>query len=168
MKSKDVRKIVLSKYENGDNPAKIFRDLNGAVSHITIKRWFKLISETGSIELSTSPGRPRTVRSTTAIRKVKNRLKQKKPVLARKLARDLQMSDRSMRRILKDDLHLRPYKIIIEPLLTDGHKAKRLAFANWVRHTFRKEDTLRIPVFGRKTVRHRWNLQLPKQSDMGS
>ena len=26
MKSKDVRDIVLSKYENGDNPAKIFRD----------------------------------------------------------------------------------------------------------------------------------------------
>ncbi|CAM4805183.1 unnamed protein product [Rotaria magnacalcarata] len=29
MKSKDIQKLVLSKYENGDGPTKIFRDLNG-------------------------------------------------------------------------------------------------------------------------------------------
>jgi hypothetical protein len=28
MKSKDLQKLVLSKYENGDGPTKIFRDLN--------------------------------------------------------------------------------------------------------------------------------------------
>ncbi|CAF4332705.1 unnamed protein product, partial [Rotaria magnacalcarata] len=28
MKSKDIQKLVLSKYENGDGPTKIFRDLN--------------------------------------------------------------------------------------------------------------------------------------------
>jgi AraC-like DNA-binding protein len=144
MKSKDVQEIVLSKYENGENPAKIFRDLNGAVSHITIKRWCKMISDTGSINLSTPTGRPRTVRSAAAIQKVKNRVKQKKPFSARKLARDFHMSDRSVRRILKDDLHIRPYKVVIEPRLTGVHKAKRLAFANWVRHTFGKEETLRI------------------------
>lgn len=144
MKSKNVQQIVLSKYENGDNPAKIFRDLNGAVSHIIIKRWCKMISNTGAINLSTYPGRPRTVRSATVIQKVKNRLKQKKPFSARRLAREFQMSDRSARRILEDDLHLRPYKVLIEPRLTDLQKAKRLAFANWVRHNFRKEETLRI------------------------
>jgi hypothetical protein len=37
MKSKDLQKLVLSKYENGDGPTKIFRDLNGAISLATIE-----------------------------------------------------------------------------------------------------------------------------------
>ena len=37
MFSKNVQKIVLSKYENGDNANKIFRDLNGCVGLRTIE-----------------------------------------------------------------------------------------------------------------------------------
>ena len=38
MKSKDFQKLVLSKYETGQTPKKIFQDLNGAVSYRTVKR----------------------------------------------------------------------------------------------------------------------------------
>jgi hypothetical protein len=38
MKSKDLQKIVLSKYQNGDGPIKIFRDLNGGLCLETINR----------------------------------------------------------------------------------------------------------------------------------
>ena len=38
MKSKDLQKVVLSKYQNGDNPTKIYRDLNGGIGLRTIKR----------------------------------------------------------------------------------------------------------------------------------
>ena len=31
MKSKDLQKVVLSKYQNSDNPTKIDRDLNGGI-----------------------------------------------------------------------------------------------------------------------------------------
>ena len=31
MKSKDVQKLVLSKYEKGDGTTKIFQDLNGSI-----------------------------------------------------------------------------------------------------------------------------------------
>ncbi|CAF4548167.1 unnamed protein product, partial [Rotaria sp. Silwood2] len=71
MKSKDLQKVVFSKYENGDYPTKIFRDLNGALRLNTIKRWCKMIDETGSINLTTVPGRPRTIRTKSAINKVK-------------------------------------------------------------------------------------------------
>lgn len=47
-------------------------------------------------------------------------------------------------RILKNDLGLRAYKILNEPLLTDDHKAKRVQFATWIRTNFRKEDTIMI------------------------
>jgi transposase len=75
MKSKDLRNVVLCKHQSGDHPRKIFRDLDGALSFDTIQRWVKMINITGSIELSTSPGRPRSARSNIAIRKAKLKLK---------------------------------------------------------------------------------------------
>ena len=51
MKSKDLQKPVLSKYEKGEGPSEIFRHLNGALCLRTGKRWCKMIRETGSIEL---------------------------------------------------------------------------------------------------------------------
>ena len=45
---------------------------------------------------------------------------------------------------MKNDLGLRPYKKVIEPLLSNDQKIKRKKFANWVRTNFRNEDTMRI------------------------
>ncbi|CAF1494370.1 unnamed protein product [Adineta ricciae] len=144
MKSKDVQNIVLSKYQNGDTPTEIYRDLNGGVGLATIKRWCQMIRRSGGIKLASPPGRPRIVRTKENIRKVKNRLRRKKRVSARKLSMELDISDRSVRRILRNDLGLRPYKKIIEPALSDDQKVKRKQFANWVRTNFRKKETLKI------------------------
>ena len=38
MKSKDLQKIVLSMYQNGDTPTKIYRDFNGGIGLRTIER----------------------------------------------------------------------------------------------------------------------------------
>ncbi|CAM2725078.1 unnamed protein product [Rotaria socialis] len=104
MKSKDIQKVVKTKYENGDGPTKIFRDLAGAVSLLTIKLWIKMINTTGSITLSSPPDCPRTVRTNTAIVKVKHRLNQKKRVPTRKLAKDVKISRTSVQRTLREDL----------------------------------------------------------------
>ena len=45
---------------------------------------------------------------------------------------------------MKKDLGLRPYKKVIEPLLSNDQKIKRKKFANWIRTNYRKEDTMRI------------------------
>jgi len=144
MKSKDLQKVIFRKYEDGDSPTKIFRDLNGSLSLDTIKRWFKMIRDTGSIQLSTPPGRPRISRTSKVIQKIKHKLDQKKLISVRSLAKKYGISKSSAHRILKEDLELYPYKMIIEPKLTDEHKIKRKKFANWVFNNFRKEDTMRI------------------------
>ncbi len=92
MKSKDLQKLVLSKYEKGEGPMKIFRDLNGTPCLRTIKRWWKMIRQSGSIQLLKPPGCPRIVRTKGAIEKVKHRLQRKKPISTRKLAGDLGIS----------------------------------------------------------------------------
>ena len=144
MKSKDLRKLVLSKHEKGEGPSEIFRHLTGALCFRTVKRWCKMIRETGSTELSASTGRSSIIRMKELIIKMKDRLNRKKKVASRKLAVELNISRTSVRWILKNDLLLRPYKKIVEPLLTDEHKEKRKKFSNWVRKRFRKEDTIKI------------------------
>ena len=49
MKGEDLQKLVLYKYEKGGPSMKIFEDLNGFVSSRTIRRWCKMVRETGTI-----------------------------------------------------------------------------------------------------------------------
>ena len=125
MKSKDVQKVVLSKYEKGDRTTKIFQDLSCTISLSTIKRWCRRIRESVSINLSKPPGRSRIIRTKGAIEKVKTPLNRRNLVSSRKLARELGISRSSVQRILKNDLKLQAYKMQNEPMFTDKHKAKR-------------------------------------------
>ena len=130
MKSKDVQKLVLSKYEKGDGITKIFQDLNRTISLLMIERWCRRIHENGSINLFKSPSRPRIIRTKGAIEKVKTLLNRRNLVSSRKRAHQLGISQSSVQRILKNDLKLQTYKVYNEPMLTDEHKAKRVKFSN--------------------------------------
>ena len=88
---------------------KIHRYLNGEIGLRTTERWCQMIRRSGSIKLSNPPGGPRFARTKGKIQKVKHRLRRKKRVSARKLSMDLRISERSVRRIMKNDLGLRPY-----------------------------------------------------------
>ena len=144
MKSKDLQQLVLSKYESGDTTAKIYRDLNGAISYDTVRRWCNMIEKTGAIQLSAPSGPPRIIRTKQMIQKAKNRLKRKKKVSSRILAHELSISRTSVRRILKDDLQYHAYKVRVVPLLKDEHNDKRKRFSNWMRTYFKKETTMKI------------------------
>ena len=54
------------------------------------------------------------------------------------------ISRTSVRRIFRNDLGLRAYKLQNEPLLTNEHKEERRKIANWIRTNFRKENTMKI------------------------
>ena len=140
MKSKDIQKVK-TKYEHGGGPAKIYRDLAGAVSLPTIRLWIKVINTTGSITLSSPPGCQSTVCTKAAIVNVKNRLNQKKRVSTRKLAKEMNTSRRSIQRILREDLECKPYKKTIQPKLTNLQKSKKVKFGNWMLNNYSKEDT---------------------------
>ena len=136
MKSKHFQNLLLSKYQNGDGPTKIFPDLNGFVSLRTIERWCRAVRFTGSINLSSTPDRQRTIRTTRTIQKIKHRLERRKPLSSRKTVRQLSISRTSIRRTSRNDLGLRAYKVQNEPVLTNEHKEERVKFANWIRTNF--------------------------------
>ena len=106
MKSKDLQKLVLSKYDNADGTTKAFRDLNGAISLLTIERCCRRIREVGTIDLVNPRGCSRTIRTKVVIQKIKRRLNRRKPLSSRKLARELGISRSSVQRTLKNDLEL--------------------------------------------------------------
>ncbi len=91
-----------------------------------------MIKENGAIQLLNSAGRPRTIRIPGMIQKVKHWMNRKKRVSIRNLSRELDISTKSVCRILKDDLGYHPYKKTMEPNLTDAQKSQRKKFANWV------------------------------------
>ena len=144
MKGGELRNVVLSKLENGEQSSLISRDLNGQVSTRTIERWRKQLREEGVIEPSFSPGRKRSVRTAMVIQKAKRILKSKCVKSKRALGRKLGMSATSAYRVLTDDLRCKAYKMIREPKLTDKQKLRRVAFSNWIRNNFRKSDTLKF------------------------
>ena len=98
--------------------------------------------ETGVKDLSKPSPCHTTVRTKAAI---KRKSKGGKRISCRKLTLETGMlSFSSTCRILRKDLKMKPYKITVEPLLKDEHKAQRKKFGNWTRKMFRKEDTMRI------------------------
>ncbi|CAF2089292.1 unnamed protein product, partial [Rotaria magnacalcarata] len=137
-----MKKVVKTKFENGHGPTKIYRDLVGVVSLQTIQLWIKKVRNTGSIELSSPPGRPRTARTKANILKAKQRLDQKR-VSTRRLAAEMNISKSSIHRILRKDLDCFPYKKIKQPKLTDVQKKKRVKFENWVLNNYTKSDIAR-------------------------
>ena len=84
----------------------------------TIERWCKSFRETGTVNRKKPPGRPRTSRTKTIIQKVKRKI----PLSAVKLAAEMNLSETTVRRVLKKDLNLKPYKMTVQPSLTDQHK----------------------------------------------
>ena len=97
-----------------------------------------MIRDTGKITLFKSADRLRTVRTAANIRKVKYRHDRLQVFSYRKIERDLRLSRTSAQRILKADLKLKSYRIIVQPKISEDQKAKRLKFANWTRTNFRK------------------------------
>ena len=65
-------------------------------------------------------------------------------LLAVKLAAEMNLSETTVRTVVKKDLKLKPYKMTVQPSLTDQHKESRKRFANWIRTNFRKDDTMKI------------------------
>ena len=136
-----LKSIILSKLENGENPQKIFEDLQHAVSLPTIERWKAMIRKNGAL-IRKQNGRPRTVCTAQNFQKVEMAVKVKKSV--RKVAAKLRLSKTSVDRILRIDLGLKAYKRTTVPLLTYAQKVKRVKFSHWVRHNYTKQSSQRI------------------------
>lgn len=121
------RNSVIALYLAGKSQPAIVRDLNHLrVNKMFVYRTITRYNDTGSIAKRHGGGYPKTATSREMVRKVKARIQRNPRQSATKLAKSLNVSDSSIRRILKNELQLKPYKIQKVQGLTPAQKAIRL------------------------------------------
>lgn len=102
------RNLVLSLYLSGETHADIFKRLIELdINRSFIKRTISRYNETGTVTPSKRSGRKKSVRTSENIRKAKEILEQNPQFDHKKIARMLNMSERSGRRLFYFDLNLK-------------------------------------------------------------
>ena len=91
-----------------------------------ISRTLKRYAETGGIADKQRPGRQRTVRTAAMRKNVIRRIKRNPARSMRKLAKQMNTSRESLRRLVHNDLGMKSYKLHKHQLLTAQTKQKRL------------------------------------------
>ena len=110
------------------------RQHGAAPSRKIIGHWVRQLRETGSVQVK-SRTRWNTVRSLENIQRVRIALERSPRRSVRRHSQPLNLSDGSMWRILRHDLHFHPYKQQIVQELTAAHKALRFRFCQQMVHT---------------------------------
>ena len=104
MKSKDLQNIVLSKCKKYESLTEIHRHLSGAISLATIKTWCQMVGQSATSYMYCSTESQGTKEN---IQKVKKHLHRKQGISSKTFEGT---TVTSVRRILKINLGLKPYK----------------------------------------------------------
>ena len=127
------------------------KDIVKALSDLKINRIFvwrviKRFKETGRVESRARSGRPRSQRTTGAVKAVRSKIRRNPKRSMRQMAKESKMSEATMRRLVKDDLKMKPFTLQKRQALTEATKIKRLARAKHLLSRLRK-GTLKNVVF---------------------
>lgn len=135
--SVEHRAFAVEEYFRNDNSIikvqRLFRrkfnvNRHGSIpSRNTILRWVDAFRTTGSATKRHSPGRPISVRTPEASELVRESVSASPTRSARRHSAALEISRRSLHRILKD-INFHPYKMVIVQTLTDSDFAQRKNF----------------------------------------
>lgn len=122
------RNSVIALYLEGKSNIDIRRALpNLQLNEKFVRRTIQRFTETGSVKKRYGGGRRCTATAPAVVEKVRHRLRRNPERSANQLAQDLKVSDRSVRRILKEKLKVKPLKKNFSQELTALQKSKRLA-----------------------------------------
>ena len=138
MKSKDIQNLTLRLHQEEVNGNEIYEHLRGTVSRATIYYWIKIINRCDTIDLTSPIDCSRVIRTKALIRKAKQRWSREKRTSTRILPKEMNVFHTNMRRVIKEELGLKPYIKRISPRLTEQHK---IPFGFWVRKIVQKSMT---------------------------
>lgn len=103
-----------------------YRGRGDAPSRLTIRKWIRKWQEEGSVRNKKGTGRRRFVRHAENIERVRNAFQQSPKRSAKRHSLTLNISERSLRRILHLDLKFHPYKTQVCQELDARHKLNRM------------------------------------------
>lgn len=108
----------------------------------TILRWVKSFRSVGTVMNKRPPGAHRTVRTPQNVERVRQAILRSPNRSARRHSSELNISDRSVRRILHKDLGFHPYKMAMVQQLNPGDYVKRLNFAREMEAIFDQNENI--------------------------
>lgn len=132
-------------YENGNSYVIVrrmfriqfkLRSIKQCPSTQLLKQWLKRFQETGLTLPMRRQGRSRTSRTEQAIQEVNQSVEENAELSTRRRSSTLGISRSTLRRILKFDLKLHPYKIQLVQELTHDDHTKRAAFSTLMLERF--------------------------------
>jgi transposase len=124
MASKAKRPAVNTLHDKGIAPAAISRTLQIPLS--TVCRQIKRYEELGTVEDRHRSGRPATACTPTNREKIRHRIKRNPERSMRKMAKELGICEKSVRKMVEMQLGYRPYKLRKGQLLREQMKKNRL------------------------------------------
>lgn len=123
----DKYNSVIGLHLAGNTPAQIFHKLCGqGVSRLLVYRTINRYNGTGSCAKRHGGGHKKSATAPEMVLRVKKRIQRNPRQSANRLAKELKISDRSVRRILKNELKVKPYKIQKAHDLSSSQKRVRL------------------------------------------
>ena len=121
------RNSVIALYLSGKSQPAVVRELRHLkVNKMFVYRTINRYNDTGSIAKRYGGGRKKTATSPEMVRKVKARLKRNPRRSGNQMAKELKISQRSIRRIFQNELKVKPYKFQKAHDLTPKQKKVRL------------------------------------------
>jgi len=109
-----------------------------------VHRVVQRFQETGEIKDRQRSGRPRTARTPALKKKVKKKIQRNPERSMRKLAKEHDVSEGTIRNLVKEDLELKSYKLARGQALTEQQKASRLEKCRRMKGLARGEALQRI------------------------
>lgn len=111
-------------------------------THKTIVRWVNALRTRGTLMNRRPVGAPRTVRTPENVERVRQAMLRSPNRSARRHSIELGIGNRSVRRILHEDMHFHPYKLVVVQQLKAGDYAQRLNFAGQMKAIFEANDNV--------------------------
>ena len=122
--------------ESGIAPKEVAERLG--VHRVTVYRAIKKFRLTGSAGRRPGQGRRRSVRTPTLIKAVKGRIKRNPIRSMRQMAKDLKVSERTIRRTIREDLGAKSRARTTKHLISADAKVKRLERCRLLRNRLKK------------------------------
>lgn len=156
------RSAVIELYSAGWRQCEILRALNWPRARESfVRKTIQRYQETMRIEDLPRPGRPRSARTQRTLRNISQAIRRNPCRSQTILAHNYGISQATVSRAIKDDLHLHPYRPRKCQYLTDSCRLKRLQRSGALLQRFTADDVKSIIFCDEKqfTIDKRWNPQ---------
>ena len=142
---KDKMAIVIELYHQGKTPPEIFQELkNFQINRMFIKRTLGRFLETYSIDDRPRSGRMSSVTTKKLIKSVRERIRRNPRRSLRKMAIEMGVGRETMRKVAKDKLGIKCYKLQKVAGISEAQKEKRVKRCKQLLKRYGYDDVKKI------------------------